>query len=94
MDIRIPHLDVGSGRQVGALTLFPIWSDAPHLHGLSWKRAAAEALFFRKKWDCPVRLFRRTSRRIGTQGSAPGLTEKRSEPFAKGSGGAGACCFP
>lgn len=36
MDTHIPHLDVGSGRHLGALTLFPLWSDARHLGGLSW----------------------------------------------------------
>lgn len=36
MDIRIPHLDVGSGRGRGALTLFPIWVDAPSIPSVKW----------------------------------------------------------
>jgi hypothetical protein len=32
----IPHLDVGSGRSVGGLTLFPVWSDAPTLSRIRW----------------------------------------------------------
>lgn len=40
METHIPHLDVGSGRHLGPLTLFPIWSDARHLRGLCWTTSA------------------------------------------------------
>lgn len=36
MNTHIPHLDVGSGRQRSALTLFPVWVDAPSIRGLEW----------------------------------------------------------
>lgn len=37
MDTYFPHLDVGSGRHIGALTLFPVWTDAPAVRGLNWR---------------------------------------------------------
>lgn len=36
MSTRIPHLDVGSGRQRRALPLFPVWIDEPSVRGLEW----------------------------------------------------------
>ncbi|WP_167043483.1 DUF6569 family protein [Salinibacterium sp. ZJ454] len=34
---KIPRLHVGTGTQVGALTVFPMWVDAPKVTGLDWK---------------------------------------------------------
>ncbi|WP_157155712.1 ARPP-1 family domain-containing protein [Diaminobutyricimonas sp. LJ205] len=34
---QIPRLHVGTGTQVGALTVFPVWVDAPKITGLDWK---------------------------------------------------------
>jgi hypothetical protein len=42
MSTHLPHLDVGSGRQRGALTLFPVWVDAPSIPGIVWSTAALE----------------------------------------------------
>jgi hypothetical protein len=42
MNTQIPHLDVGSGRQCGALTVFPVWVDAPSVRGLEWSTTALE----------------------------------------------------
>lgn len=42
MTIHLPHLDVGSGRRRGALTLFPVWIDAPSVRGLEWSTTALE----------------------------------------------------
>ena len=36
MSTHLPRLDVGSGRQRGALTLFPVWIDEPSVRGLEW----------------------------------------------------------
>src|SRR4051812_24803892 len=36
MNTKLPHLDVGSGRQSGALTAFPVWTDAPSMSGIDW----------------------------------------------------------
>lgn len=43
MTISIPHLDVGSGRHAGALSVFPVWTDAPHLRGIVWSTDVLEA---------------------------------------------------
>src|SRR3954466_6270503 len=40
MTTRIPHLDVGSGRRRGALTVFPVWIDAAPARGIDWKTAS------------------------------------------------------
>jgi hypothetical protein len=37
MNDLIPLLDVGTGRRRGPLTLFPVWADAPTIHGIEWK---------------------------------------------------------
>ena len=42
MTTHIPHLDVGSGRQRGALTLFPVWVDSPSIRGLEWATAGLD----------------------------------------------------
>jgi hypothetical protein len=42
MSTHLPHLDVGSGRQRGALTLFPVWIDAPSIHGIEWRTTGLE----------------------------------------------------
>ena len=42
MNHRMPPLHVGHGTTVGALTLFPVWVQAPVLHGLEWCSAALE----------------------------------------------------
>jgi hypothetical protein len=37
MNLHLPHLDVGSGRRRGGLTLFPVWIDEPSVHGIGWR---------------------------------------------------------
>lgn len=42
MSTRIPHLDVGSGRERGSLTLFPVWIGSPSIRGLEWSTNGLE----------------------------------------------------
>ena len=42
MNHRMPPLHVGHGTTIGALTVFPVWVEAPVVHGLEWCSAALE----------------------------------------------------